>query len=103
MLNEDERLFSLVNAGTVQVAKALQGIDSNYISNIDNSGALVELESQSDSKCELANLYFSSRTLNVKPKRLLLGIKLLQNVPNGTKLLQNSPNFKKLLQIYRKE
>ena len=47
---KDERPFSLVNAGTIRVAKTLQGIASYYMSNIDNLEALVELESQSDNK-----------------------------------------------------
>ena len=46
------------NASTISVAKTLQGIDSYYISSIDNFGALVELESQSDNKYELTNLEF---------------------------------------------
>ena len=103
MLIEDERLFSLVNAGTIQVAKALQDIDSYYISNIDNLEALAEVDSQSDSRYELANLDFSTRALNIKPKKLPRGIKLLQNLPIGTKLLQNLPNGKKISLIYRME
>ena len=70
---------------------------SSYISNIDNFKSLVQLESQSDYKYELANHDFSTRKLNVKPKELPLGIKLLQNLTNGTKLLQNLPNGKKIL------
>ena len=52
---------------------------------------------------ELANLEFSTGALNVKPKKLILGIKLLQNLPNGTKILLKLPNGKKVLQIYRME
>ena len=103
MLIKDERLFSLVNAATIRVTKPIQGIDSFYNSNIDTFIALVELENQSDNKYELANLEFSTRTLNVKPKKLPLDIKLLQNLPNGTKLWQNLRNGKKLLQIYQME
>ena len=73
------------------------------MSNIDNFEALVELVSQSDNKYEIANPDFSTSTLNIKPKKLPLGIKQLQNIPNGTKLLQNLPNCKKILQIYRTE
>ena len=79
------------------MARTLQGIDSYYISNIDDFEALVELESQSDNKYELANVDFSTRALNVKPEILPLGIELLQNLPNGTKLLQNLPDGKKIL------
>ena len=85
------------------MAKTLKGIASYYISNIHNFDALAELESQSDRKYELANLDFSTPTLNVKPKKLLLDIKLLQNLPNGTKVLQSLPNGKKILQIYQME
>ena len=85
------------------MAKTLHGIASSYISNIHNFEALDELESQSDRKYELANLDFSTPTLNVKPTKLLIGIKLLQNLPNGTKVLQNLPNGKKILQIYQME
>ena len=49
---------------------------------------------------ELADLDFSTRVLNVKPKELTLGIKLLQNLASGTKILQKLPNGKKILQIY---
>ena len=83
--------------------KILQGIASYCISNIDNFEALVELERQSDNRYKLANHDFSTRTLNVKPKKLSLGIKLVQNLPNGTKLLQKLPNGKKILQFYRKQ
>ena len=103
MLIEDERLISLVNAGTIRVARTLQGIASYYISNVDNFEALVELESQSDNKYELDNLDFSTSTLNVKPKKLPLGIELLKNLPNGKNFLQNLPSGKKILQIYRME
>ena len=65
-------------------------------SNIDDLEALVEL----DSKNELTNLDFTIPTLNLKPKKLLLGIKLLQKLLNCTKILQNLPNGKKNLQIY---
>ena len=52
---------------------------------------------------ELSSLNFCTRALNVKPKKLILGIKLLQNLPNGTKMLQKLPNGKKILQIYGME
>ena len=55
------------------------------ISNIDDFEAHVEPESQPDSKNELANLDFSTTILNVKPKKQPLGIKLLQDLPNGKK------------------
>ena len=90
---EDEQLFSLVNITTIRVAKIQQSIASYYVSSIANFEALVEFESQSDSKYELTNLDFSTRTLKFKPKKLPLGIKLLQNLPNGTKFLQNLSNF----------
>ena len=67
------------------------------ISNIDDFEARLELESQYDNKNELANLDFSTPTLNVKPKKLTLGIKLLHKLSTGTKLLQNLPNGKKKL------
>ena len=51
---KDERVFSLVNAGNIRLAKISPGIAFYYISNTDNSGALVELESQFDCKYELA-------------------------------------------------
>ena len=57
--------------------------------------------SQSDNKNELANLDFPTRALNLEPKKLPLGIKLLRNLANGMTLLQNLPNGKKILQIYR--
>ena len=74
------------------MATTLQVNASYYISNIDDIEVLVELESQSDNKNELANLDFSTRTLNVKPKKLPLITKLLQKLPNGTKILLNLPN-----------
>ena len=49
-----ETLFSLVNAGTIRVAK-----NANF-------AALVELQSLTDNKNELANLHFSTCTLNAK-------------------------------------
>ena len=85
------------------MAKTLQGIAFYYISNTDNFEGFIEFESQSDSKNELASLDFASRTLNIKPRKLPLAVKLLQNLTNGTKSLQNLPNGKKILQIYRME
>ena len=71
-------------------------LNASYcISNVDDFHAPVELESQSDNENELANLDFSTPTLNVKPKKLPLIIKLLQKLPNGTKMLQNLPNGEK--------
>ena len=57
----------------------------------------MELEGQYDNKNELTNRDFSILTLNVKPKKLPLGIKLLQKLPNGTKILQKLPNGEKKL------
>ena len=51
-------MFSLANTATTRVAKTLQGIASYYNSDIDDFEALVEVESQSDNKYELANLDF---------------------------------------------
>ena len=76
--------------------KTLFSLNASYsISNIDDFEALVELESQSDNKNELASHDFSTPTLNVKPKKLPLIIKQLQKLPNGTKIFQNLPNGKK--------
>ena len=61
---------------------------SYYILNIDDFEPLVQFESQSDNKTGLTNLDFSTRALYVKPKKLPLGIILLQNLPNVTKILQ---------------
>ena len=55
------------------------------MSKIDDFEAVVELVNQSDNKNELTDLNFSTLTLNVKPKKLLLGINLLQKLPNGKK------------------
>jgi len=52
---------------------------------------------------ELAYLDFSTHALNVKTKKLKLGIKLFENLPNATKLLHKLPNGKKILQVYRME
>jgi len=53
-----------------------------------NFEAFVEFESQFDNKSELANLEFSTSALNFKTKKIPLGIKLLQDLPNGLKILQ---------------
>ena len=50
---------------------------------------------------ELVNLDFFTLALNVKPKKITLGIELLLNLPNATKILLKLPNGKKILQIYR--
>ena len=78
-------------------------IASYYISNVDNFEVLVELKSQSDNKYELPNVDFSTPTLNLKPKTLLLGIKLVPNLPNCKEILKSLPNGKEILQIYRME
>ena len=53
-----ETLFSLVNAGNIRVVKTMQGNDSYFISNIDDSEDLVglELESQADTSSDVNEL-----------------------------------------------
>ena len=67
------------------------------MSNIDDFEAIVELESQSYNKNEFANLDFSIPTLNAKPKKLPLVIKLLQNLPNGKSKIADLPNGRKAM------
>ena len=48
LLANRPNIVSLVNGGTTQVVKTLQGNTYHYISNVDDVEALVGLESQID-------------------------------------------------------
>ena len=76
----DEDLFP--SESFFELGDSVHGIFAEKVSFMFTSSviadfeALVKLKSQSDSKNELANLDFSTPTLNVKPKKLPLSVKL---------------------------
>ena len=67
-----ETLLSLVDAGSIRVDKTLKGKDSYFISNIDDSETMTELESQCDiydDMSELVNMDFPTPRAEFHPEK----------------------------------
>ena len=67
-----DTLLSLVDAGIIRVDKTLKGKDSYFISNIDDSETMTELESQCDildDMSELVNMDFPTLHAEIHPEK----------------------------------
>ena len=96
-------IVSLVNAGTIQVVKHYKIMTINTFQILMTLKLLLNSRANLITINELVNLDLSTHALNVKSKKITLGIELLQHLPNATKILLKLPNGKKILQIYRME